>query len=739
MLLRRKQSSLAPGRRNKIMKCDRKGCISGVVLANGSGTIRFLMNAAMILCFCVTAQISAYADVVYLIDAHGGTGGKGALLSIDSAGHRTIITDFGANIKVGGALKQPKGMLPHDGAVESDGNILLVLSQAGTNKSEAVIRVDPSTGTRILLSDFGNPAQGPLAVTGGDAGMAIAADGSIYVNGFITSSQCSNGLETCESTFKVDPTTGSRTLISDWDNPAQGSTYFELESIAPSSDGSFFVGCNAVSGLTETFNGVVRVDSRSGNRLNEVTNSEDPTQGPVQIAGAGPTAIVQESANAILMRGVNPDQIVRVDVNSGQRTIVSDFNNASQGLVFASASLGLVSPSMTVVTSSDGTYILATGLATRINKIGKSVNGAVVVKVDLVTGNRTVFSDLSDLAQGPTTTTSLGGIMFYGTPPPPPPPPTPTPTPPPTVKSGDLISTSIFSRSLTKIDPASGQPTGLSDFTNAGQGPTGFPWAAVINSAGTAFATEGDASLAVVFAIDTATGNRRLLSNFADSSQGPIAQTPRGLAIEGNGNILVTDRSNPGGGYSPGLFEVNSLTGARTRISDFNNPALGPVGASPMGVALDASGFILVVDALAGTDCRGFGGCGALFRVDRSTGVRTIVSDFGDPTQGPLGGTGPNALAVDADGSFLILDNFAGASGIGALFRVNPTTGSRIIVTDYGDASQGTVGSIPIDSGVVVANGTIFAPCAEGTCKIDPVTGHRTPFSIFEGSLAVVP
>jgi hypothetical protein len=261
----------------------------------------------------------------------------------------------------------------------------------------------------------------------------------------------------------------------------------------------------------------------------------------------------------------------------------------------------------------------------------------------------------------------------------------------------------------------------------------------VVNSTGSAYATEGDASQAVVFAVDTATSIRRVLTNFADASQGPVAQAPRGLTIEGNGNILETDRSNPGNGYSPGLFEVNALTGTRTRISDFNNPSLGPTGLSPMGVAIDANGFILVVDSLAGTDCFGFGGCGALFRVDRSTGVRTMISDFGNPAQGPLGGTGPNAMAIDTDGSILVLDNFAGTSGLGEIFRVNPTTGSRTILTDYGNAAQGTIGSVPADSGVVAANGNIFAPCASGTCKIDPLTGIRTPFSVFDGSLAVAP
>jgi hypothetical protein len=714
------------------MECNPNEFISREELAHDSWNVRFLIKAVLALCLCFAGLISANADAIYVIDAQGGTGGKGALLSIDSSGHRTIITDFGSNTKVGGTLKQPKGANPQYGAVEANGNVVVELPGAGTKSADALVLIDPSTGIRTLLSDFGNPAQGPTIIIPYPRGVAIAADGSIYLN-IESLSECSD----CNATVKVDPLTGMRTFISDWNNPEQGRTVFSLLGISPSSDGSLFVGCSTGNLLGSTFVGVDRLDPESGNR-SDTTNFLDPAQGPVETDFLTPRAIVQESVNTILVIE-GSHRIFRVDLITGQRTIFSDFQDPAEGFVFTSNPHFPNAQTMTLANFSGVPYLLATGIAQRRNRLGKLVDAAVVVRVDPVTGDRTLFSDLSDLTEGPTGTTSIGGIMFYATPLPPPPPPTPTPTPTPTVTSGDLISTSIFSRSLVRIDPTIGQPTVLSDFTNAGQGPTGFPWAAVINSARIAFATEGDASQAVVFAIDTATGNRRVLSNFADSSQGPIAETPRGLAIEGNGNLLVTDRSNPGSGYSPGLFEVNAVTGARTRISDFNNPALGPVGASPMGVALDASGFILVVDALAGTDCRGFGGCGALFRVDRSTGVRTMISDFGNPSQGPFGGTGPNAMAIDTDGSVLVLDNFAGTSGLGQLFRVNPTTGGRTIVTDYGDATQGTIGSISLDSGVLVANGTIFAPCTTGTCKIDPATGLRSPFTVFEGSLAVVP
>ena len=44
----------------------------------------------------------------------------------------------------------------------SQGDILVIDSQAGTNFNGALFVIDPVTGNRTLLSDFGNPAQGPL-------------------------------------------------------------------------------------------------------------------------------------------------------------------------------------------------------------------------------------------------------------------------------------------------------------------------------------------------------------------------------------------------------------------------------------------------------------------------------------------------------------------------------------------------------------------------------------------------
>ena len=89
------------------------------------------------------------------------------------------------------------------------------------------------------------------------------------------------------------------------------------------------------------------------------------------------------------------------------------------------------------------------------------------------------------------------------------------------------------------------------------------------------------------------------------------------------------------------------MTGVRTMLSDFGNTAQGPLGSKPGGVALGPGGAIYVADTDAGT-----GANGVLFSVDPITGTRTIVSNFGNAAQGATG-TDPFFLAVSATGHIL--------------------------------------------------------------------------------------
>ena len=131
------------------------------------------------------------------------------------------------------------------------------------------------------------------------------------------------------------------------------------------------------------------------------------------------------------------------------------------------------------------------------------------------------------------------------------------------------------------------------------------------------------------------------------------------------------------------LYQVGFITPAaaapapvvtRTLVSDFG---AGPnQGLDPFGVAVEASGTLVVIDVNAGTSARG-----ALFRVDPVSGARTLVSDFG---AGANQGFDPFDVAVEANGTLLVVDVTAGAGTLGALFRLDPITGARTLLSDFG-------------------------------------------------------
>ena len=118
------------------------------------------------------------------------------------------------------------------------------------------------------------------------------------------------------------------------------------------------------------------------------------------------------------------------------------------------------------------------------------------------------------------------------------------------------------------------------------------------------------------------------------------------LVLDGNRGALTEDSRGS-------LFVVDPASGERALVSDFGNPIQGPLRFSPTGLAQESAGTVLVVDV-------GRGGSEAgLFRVDLGSGVRTLVSDFRDASQGALVST-PVALALEPGGTVLVADEGEG-------------------------------------------------------------------------------
>jgi sugar lactone lactonase YvrE len=115
-------------------------------------------------------------------------------------------------------------------------------------------------------------------------------------------------------------------------------------------------------------------------------------------------------------------------------------------------------------------------------------------------------------------------------------------------------------------------------------------------------------------------------------------------------------------------------------------------------------------------------GLDAVFRVDPVTGNRTIISDATTGTGPAL--DFPFRIAVEPDGNLLVSNN-----GTGALIRIDPLSGDRTVIAD---AISGSGPGSSFGNGVVVGRaGRIFVveSSIDALIEIDAVSGVRTVIS----------
>jgi hypothetical protein len=234
-----------------------------------------------------------------------------------------------------------------------------------------------------------------------------------------------------------------------------------------------------------------------------------------------------------------------------------------------------------------------------------------------------------------------------------------------------------------------------------------------------------------LFKVDPVTGVRTVISDFSNSAQGPVNSassmqpTLSGVAV-GQGKIFVTN-------LFAGIYSVDPTTGNRTLVSNFNQGAIqGTVG---YGVAVDAFGRVVTNLNLV-----------ALVRVASRIDTRVIVSNLLNPAQGSLSATCSalsscyiTDLTLDPLGAILLGVNDGGAHS--ALYRVDPVTGYRSLLSNFNNTAQGadvvylgdTGLTVEKPSGRILANsgGYVNAP-RNLLLRIDPITGQRAVLSDFD-------
>lgn len=226
--------------------------------------------------------------------------------------------------------------------------------------------------------------------------------------------------------------------------------------------------------------------------------------------------------------------------------------------------------------------------------------------------------------------------------------------------------------------------------------------------------------------VDPVTGVRTTLSENNSPTGGVDFETPWSIVFDGSGQILVADAWQVGAVRNPGIVSVDPNTGVRTAISNNTTPSGGPTFVMPGSVAVEADGTLVVVDGDAFP-----AGNGGVILVDPATGARTTLSKNGAPTGPDF--ENPWDVLVAPSGDIYVLD--AGdLSSTGKVLRVDPSTGARTLVSKNGAPAGGPSFAFPQgmtmdkDGTLLVSDGGAFAG-GPGIMRIDPATGTRTTVS----------
>lgn len=357
------------------------------------------------------------------------------------------------------------------------------------------------------------------------------------------------------------------------------------------------------------------------------------------------------------------------------------------GLALAAIGTATAAPSTAAIggRAGVGTPCLVTGDIFVSDATAFGVNNGGVIWVDSPTGTRGTLSENNNPVGGPDLETP-NAIAFE--------------------TGGSIVVTDSWSvagvriPSVVRIDANTGTRTLVSNNASPAGGP------AFVEPHG--IAVEADGSILVsdisafpqfnggVIRVNPVTGARTTLSRNSAPVGGPRFDNAWDLVVAPNGDIYVID-DNPNAGGE--VIRIDPVTGARTLISDNTNPAGGPAFVWPWGIALEADGDILISDKEA------FGGSGGIIRVDPATGVRTTVSKNTAPAGGPLFQS-PGDLFVEFCGDILVTDQFANAvfrvdsaTGVRTTVSDNASPGSPNFSWAWGIAARAATVSLPRGGG----------------------------------------
>jgi sugar lactone lactonase YvrE len=512
-------------------------------------------------------------------------------------------------------------------AVEAAGTLVVLAKGEGFDTSLKVLRIDPVSGHTTVVSGATTIAFGPpLMITG--SGPALVNPTAIAVEAAGTLVVVDTG-----RMLRIDPVSGDRVLVSG-DGLGSGPALVHPVAMAVEATGALVVVDTKAGAFPEA--AVLRVDPVSGARA--MVSDATTGSGPALFI---PTAIAVEAPGTLVVVDAGLEAVVRIDPMSGARTLAFDGRLGGGPVVNAPTAMAVEAP---------GTLVVA------------DVGYQAVLRVDPVSGNRGIIS-------GPT----LGsGPPFHG------------PVAIAVEAAGTLAVVDGADKAILRVDPVSGNRTLIAD-ARTGSGPAFVrPVAMAVEATGTLVVVDAGLSSIIVGAIlrvDPRSGDRSALSGGIVGS-GPAFRRPVAIAVEAAGTLVVLDTPPLAGGGLPGtrVLRVDPVSGTRTMVADA--PAEDDSFVSSGDIAVEATGDLVVLEKSF------FPPLIRVVRVDPVSGVRSLVFDA-TTGSGPVP-VRPVGLAVEATGTLVLVDTgargFGSRSshevfGLGAVVRVEARSGDRALIS----------------------------------------------------------
>jgi sugar lactone lactonase YvrE len=419
----------------------------------------------------------------------------------------------------------------------------------------------------------------------------------------------------------------------------------------------------------------------------------------------GPTGMAVESSGTLVVVDNDLQAVVRVDPQTGARTIVSDATTGSG----------------TPLRIPDSIAVEATGMLVVVSLSGSGSETDAVMRVDPQTGARTIVSDATTGSGPPFGPLALQGIAVAPT--------------------GDLVVIDATHDTVVRVDAITGDRTVISSSAVIGSGPALFSESIAAGATGPLFV----AGRGFLFQVDPHTGMRRVVTNQLFDSFSEIAVEASGtvigvweifidvpcrrvltrvdpatglhhsfgpacpitVAVESTGSLVASFQGDPRHTFRPNmLVRLDPSTGNGTPIVTSHGPALQFI----RSIAVESTGTFVVVDS----------GLNAVVRINEQTGEQTIVSDATTGSGPPFQQLGN--IAVEATGDLVTMDH-------GRVLRINPVTGDRTIVSA---ASTGSGPAFFVPSAIAVEpTGTLVGtvPGFRAVVRVDPLSGDRAVIS----------